>query len=246
MDPIGSFASEEDYICHLSPLHEMLRGTTAMLTLEQFHQKFDNPKPISTPFRAPILPYNSSLVAPAASSKSPFVANSTALSTIQESTLDIADYGVFDPSMDSTSSFVGKFMAPSSQIQENPLPTMDASRKSYGVFNPLPATKNPEWLVYGEQKQKQKPNTILRPSHYEELRGMVRPGVSAAHVSTQAPPGIQQTVRGVLDATYPGVPERGLPEYRCRRCEISFYNSQAYGGHMSSHSKKARTKILLD
>uniref|UniRef100_A0ACD5ZK22 Uncharacterized protein n=1 Tax=Avena sativa TaxID=4498 RepID=A0ACD5ZK22_AVESA len=223
MDPKGSFMSEEDYICHLSPLHEMLRGTTAMLTLEQF-QKFNNPKPISTPFGTPMLPYSSSLVAPAAS-KTPFVANTTAPSTIQENTLDIADYGVYDPTTDSTSPFVGNFMAPS-KIQENPLPTKDASLNSHGVFNPSPVSKKPEWLVYAEQK----PKTILRPSRYEEPRGM-------------APRFVWQNYEPNTSSAVPG--RRNLSKFRCNRCEITFFNSQAYGGHMSSHSKANKNKSLL-
>jgi hypothetical protein len=48
MDPNGSYTSD-DYICDVSPLHEFLRGTTAMPTIEQF-QKFSSSMPISTPF----------------------------------------------------------------------------------------------------------------------------------------------------------------------------------------------------
>lgn len=54
MDPNGSltkdrgcFTSDEDYISYVSPLHEALRGTTAMPTLEEFQKM--NPMPISTP-----------------------------------------------------------------------------------------------------------------------------------------------------------------------------------------------------
>jgi hypothetical protein len=44
MDPNGSLTKDlgnytsEDYICYVSPLHEALRGTTAMPTLEGFHK----------------------------------------------------------------------------------------------------------------------------------------------------------------------------------------------------------------
>jgi hypothetical protein len=48
MDPDESYTSE-DYICDVSPLHEGVRGTTAMPTLEQF-QKFNCSMPISNPF----------------------------------------------------------------------------------------------------------------------------------------------------------------------------------------------------
>jgi hypothetical protein len=47
MDPNGSLTKDlgnytsEDYICYVSPLHEALRGTTAMPTLEEF-QKLNN------------------------------------------------------------------------------------------------------------------------------------------------------------------------------------------------------------
>jgi hypothetical protein len=42
MDPNGSYTSE-DYICYVSPLHEALRGTTAMPTLEQFQNSMPFP-----------------------------------------------------------------------------------------------------------------------------------------------------------------------------------------------------------
>jgi hypothetical protein len=48
MDPNGSYTSE-DYICDVSPLHELLGGTTAMPTLEQF-QKSNSSMSISTLF----------------------------------------------------------------------------------------------------------------------------------------------------------------------------------------------------
>jgi hypothetical protein len=47
MDPNGSLTKDlgnytsEDYICYVSPLHEALRGTTAMPTLEEF-EKLNN------------------------------------------------------------------------------------------------------------------------------------------------------------------------------------------------------------
>jgi hypothetical protein len=67
MDPNGSYTSE-DYICDVSPLHEALRGTTAMPTLEEF-QQFNSSKPIS-------MNSMSTLAAPAGST-SPFLSDFT-------------------------------------------------------------------------------------------------------------------------------------------------------------------------
>jgi hypothetical protein len=54
MDPNGSLTNglgkytSEDYICYVSPLHEVLRGTNAMPTLEEF-QKHNNVFSMSAP-----------------------------------------------------------------------------------------------------------------------------------------------------------------------------------------------------
>jgi hypothetical protein len=82
--------------------------------------------------------------------------------------------------------------------------------------------------------------------------------VNATHVSpfpksTQAQLGMQERMMGVPDVTYrrnfapsSAVREpRKSPEYKCRYCDATFDTSQAYGGHMSGHSKN-KHKIPLD
>jgi hypothetical protein len=55
MDPNGSLTKDlgnytsEDYICYVSPLHEVLRGTIAMPTLEEF-DKLNNSFSISASY----------------------------------------------------------------------------------------------------------------------------------------------------------------------------------------------------
>lgn len=36
---------------------------------------------------------------------------------------------------------------------------------------------------------------------------------------------------------------RGQREYKCKLCNVAFYSPQAYGGHMSSHSKARRNNL---
>ena len=57
MEPDGCSTSEDDYISSISPLHEILRGTRAMPTLEQF-QGLTSSNSISTPLMnaLPIIP----------------------------------------------------------------------------------------------------------------------------------------------------------------------------------------------
>jgi hypothetical protein len=104
--------------------------------------------------------------------------------------------------------------------------------------------------------QEQKPNKIQKSSAYEELYGMVPP-VHATHISpfpssTQAQQGIQ-SMMGVLDvpfhrnfAPYTSSsvcePTRQR-EFICKQCNLTFYTPQAYGGHMSSHSKAKKKNL---
>jgi hypothetical protein len=105
----------------------------------------------------------------------------------------------------------------------------------------------------------QKSNTIRRSSPYEELHGTAPPA-NATHVSpfqksTPAQLGMQQQMMDVPDVTYHRncAPSTSLTvceprkarEYICRYCDAKFDTSQAYGGHMSGHSKN-KHKIPLD
>jgi hypothetical protein len=104
--------------------------------------------------------------------------------------------------------------------------------------------------------QEQRPNTILGSSSYEEHYDILPPvNATARPFSNSSLVGmeIQQGVIGVPNPMFHKnyVPctnstmlePRGFPEYTCDHCKKTFYNSHAFGGHMSSHSK-ATSKIL--
>ncbi|KAM3371985.1 hypothetical protein ACQJBY_019064 [Aegilops geniculata] len=263
MDPNGSltkdtgcFTSDEDYISYVSPLHEALRGTTAMPTLEEFQKM--NPMPISTPYmnsmstnpepeesmfpfdehsmnglaRLPsALPSSSVLVAPP-DSASPFKDNFTV-----------------SPFMDNFTIFT---METHSAIQGSTLAIMDANLNSSGVFNISPVFEYSELLVSKDQK----PYTILGPSSYEELCGvlpLVNQTPCTVPESNSGLMAMHQTMMGGLSVMFQQNPapctistaaRLRLDEYTCRQCNIRFRTPQAYGGHMSYHSK-INKKILL-
>jgi hypothetical protein len=166
-------------------------------------------------------------------------------------------------------------MQATSTIQGNPLAIMDGSlNNSHGGFNPSPVSEygvnsltliallihtymQTQLFFTSNSLLDQKLNTIRRSSSYEELNGTAPP-VNATHVSpfpksTQAQLGMQERMMGVPDVTYcrnfapsSAVREpRKSPEYKCRYCDATFDTSQAYGGHMSGHSKN-KHKIPLD
>ena len=169
-----------------------------------------------------------------------------ATSTIQANPLDI-----MDASLNSSGGF-------------NPSPVHEYPQwPLYGV-NSLPLIAilidrlcKTQHFFTSYSMQGQMPKTIPGPSPNEELYGNV-PHVNAAHnfpfpESTQAQLGEQQMMMGVPNVTFHNnfgpstssiVPEpRRERVYTCQRCDIKFYTSQAYGGHMSSHSK-AKNKIV--
>jgi hypothetical protein len=104
--------------------------------------------------------------------------------------------------------------------------------------------------------QEQKSNKIMRSSTCEELYGTVPP-INAAHISpfatsTQARLGRQSVMnapdvpflRNFAPCTRSSACEpTRQPEFICRYCNRKFYNPQAYGGHMRSHSI-TKNKIL--
>ncbi|KAM0828400.1 hypothetical protein ACQ4PT_067584 [Festuca glaucescens] len=274
MDPNGSLTNDlgnytsEDYICHVSPLHEALRGTTAMPTLEEF-QKLNNGFSISTPSMnsmsitpntkeeamfpvdkhsmlsyhmdvavPPLTPASGSILIAPTYKTSPPVAKSTEPSTIQGSPLafmngSLKPHEVFDPS----------------PIKGTPVAMMNASLKSHEVFDPSLTFQYPEWLVSGERRS----NTILSSSSYEELYGIVSHVNASTSPFPESSPARMDIHQGVIDVPTPtfytnfvpytssAMPEpRRLSEYTCEHCNKKFYNSQAFGGHMSSHSKANR------
>jgi hypothetical protein len=96
----------------------------------------------------------------------------------------------------------------------------------------------------------------MSSSSYEELYGIVSHVNASTTPFLESSPARMDIHEGVIDVPTPTfhtnfVPytsstmpaPRRLPEYTCEHCNRKFYNSQAFGGHMSSHSK-ANTKIL--
>jgi hypothetical protein len=81
----------------------------------------------------------------------------------------------------------------------------------------------------------------MSSSSYEELYGIVPHANASTTPFLESSPAQMDIHQGVIDVPTPA--PRRLPEYTCEHCNRKFYNSQAFGGHMSSHSK-ANTKIL--
>ncbi|CAM0875108.1 unnamed protein product [Alopecurus aequalis] len=260
MEPNGGYTSE-DYISYVSPLHEALRGTTAMPTLEQF-LKFNSSLLISTPF----IDSMSIILEPEEDAMFPSTEHST-FSYNMDAALPppiLPSSSIVVASTDRASPFLANFMVSAfeirifsmqatSTIQGNPLATMDASLNSSGVFNLSSVPQYPECQLYGEKK----PNTILRPSPYEEFYD-IGPSVNTTNIypfleSKQVQLETQQMM---MDAPYVNFHKNFAPstrsivseprrrEYTCKHCEMTFPTSQAYGGHMSSHNK-AKNKMLL-
>ncbi|KAI5008932.1 hypothetical protein ZWY2020_009980 [Hordeum vulgare] len=140
-----------------------------------------------------------------------------------------------------------------SEIQGSPLAIMDADLNSSGVFNISPFLQYPDWLVYGEQK----PYTILGPSSYEQLCGvlpLVNQTPCTVPESTHGQMAMQKTMMDGLSVMFQQNPapyaistvaRLRLDDYTCKQCNIRFSTSQAYGGHMSYHSK-VNKKAYLD
>jgi hypothetical protein len=104
--------------------------------------------------------------------------------------------------------------------------------------------------------QEQRPNTIPRSSSYQEHYGIMPPVNATASPFSNSSLAGMEIQQGVIDVpnlmfhkdyvpctNSTMLEPRGMSEYTCDRCKKTFYKSQAFGGHMSSHSK-ANSKIL--
>uniref|UniRef100_A0ACD5V330 Uncharacterized protein n=1 Tax=Avena sativa TaxID=4498 RepID=A0ACD5V330_AVESA len=230
MDPDGSYPKKFSSIKsadNFSPLHEVFRGTTAM-PVSNDHEDLKSSSP-----------HSSSM----GSTQSITQANSTEISQIQQEIIARQDFlrNPIGNYFDSSQQIKILSMEPpsfTSLLQEDPIAVVHAHLNTIGGLDEGPIYEMPTKRV-SEQVQ----HEMLSRGDPD---GVPTPLVPSAR-STQAPREEKNPVGAsnkILDsATYHG--STTSRRYTCKICNSTFNSPQAYGGHMSSHSKARKKNQLV-
>uniref|UniRef100_A0ACD5V3E2 Uncharacterized protein n=1 Tax=Avena sativa TaxID=4498 RepID=A0ACD5V3E2_AVESA len=269
MDPDGSYPKKFSSIKsadNFSPLHEVFRGTTAM-PVSNDHEDLKSSSPHSSSMGSTqsitqvlqeatmmlisrkkfhdAIPKKCSPLAPTTLNvvnKIPSQANSTEISQIQQEIIARQDFlrNPIGNYFDSSQQIKILSMEPpsfTSLLQEDPIAVVHAHLNTIGGLDEGPIYEMPTKRVSEVQHE------MLSRGDPD---GVPTPLVPSAR-STQAPREEKNPVGAsnkILDsATYHG--STTSRRYTCKICNSTFNSPQAYGGHMSSHSKARKKNQLV-
>uniref|UniRef100_A0ACD5V4G1 Uncharacterized protein n=1 Tax=Avena sativa TaxID=4498 RepID=A0ACD5V4G1_AVESA len=233
MDPDGSYPKKFSSIKsadNFSPLHEVFRGTTAM-PVSNDHEDLKSSSP-----------HSSSMGSTQSITQIPSQANSTEISQIQQEIIARQDFlrNPIGNYFDSSQQIKILSMEPpsfTSLLQEDPIAVVHAHLNTIGGLDEGPIYEMPTKRVSEVQHE------MLSRGDPD---GVPTPLVPSAR-STQAPREEKNPVGAsnkILDsATYHG--STTSRRYTCKICNSTFNSPQAYGGHMSSHSKARKKNQLV-
>ncbi|KAL6615289.1 hypothetical protein ACP70R_037559 [Stipagrostis hirtigluma subsp. patula] len=236
MDPNKDteFRKNDTYI---SPLHEMLRGTTAMPVVVE-HAPEIQPTP------APIPPASS--IASAGFMPSPENQQEMMLAQRRFLTTPLSDNISYSDQMQILS------MEPppiTSLLQGEPTAIVHAHLNVSGVMDPGPIFND---LATQTLKEEDMHKSLGSSSHsypdgkmtYVEPTSFGQSPISYYVPREPQVPIPSGTSDGFVQATVSTTAEveRARRAYPCRICTASFYSPQALGGHMSYHSKEMKKK----
>ncbi|KAL6849936.1 hypothetical protein ACP4OV_020563 [Aristida adscensionis] len=228
----SGFSKSDIYI---SPLHEALRGTTAMPVVDE-HELEIHQNPAPTP-----LANNNIALAGFMQSldnqQEMMLVNRRFLTTPIINNLSISDrlqiLSVHPPSF-------------TSLLQGEPAAVVHAHLDVNGVMDPGPIFYDPLTLTHKEEMQKPL-GSSLHHGPYGEItprRFALSPKSYYIQKESELPIGVRHgTYHGIVQPTIsPTVVEveRTRRVYPCKLCVAKFYSAQALGGHMSYHGNKMR------
>uniref|UniRef100_A0A0E0JJ28 C2H2-type domain-containing protein n=1 Tax=Oryza punctata TaxID=4537 RepID=A0A0E0JJ28_ORYPU len=259
MDPNGSFPKDDGSSrneAYLSPLHEALRGTTAIQGLGEYvgHNSSTIPPIISAPQETTVLPSHN---------YSPYYPNMALapppLQLYPQQNFLTTPMGTYFNSSEQAHIMSTESPPVTSLLQGDPFAVVHAHLNTTGVLDNGPIFENSStnFLV---------PEVNSMPSVYPFPLENIQPFISSticqqqrlqprssSHVESFSPPyvpteqpepigGTNSTIGVQVPAGSTAVVNERV--YICRQCpNATFSTPQAYGGHMSSHSKKDKKNM---
>uniref|UniRef100_A0A0D3ENZ8 C2H2-type domain-containing protein n=1 Tax=Oryza barthii TaxID=65489 RepID=A0A0D3ENZ8_9ORYZ len=256
MDPNGSFPKNDGSSrkeAYLSPLHEALRGTTAVQGLGEYvgHNSSTTPPIISGPQETTILPshnyssYNPNMALAPPPFQLPHQQNflTTPMGTYFDSSEQAHIMSTESPPV-------------TSLLQGDPFAVVHAHLNTTGVLDNGPIFENSATSLLV-------PEVNSMPSVYPFPLQNIQPFISgtisqqqrlqsgsSSHVESFGPPYVPreqpEPIGGTKSVQVPAGRSGVVNErvYTCRHCpNATFSTPQAYGGHMSAHSKKDKKNM---